>query len=523
MVLSPMSPAWWHAALAAALATATVQSVEAAPPCDLAIVGAGAGGAYAAWRAAASGRKVCVFERSMRPGGRIHSLRNQGPKQDLVVEAGGYRFAPKEVVQHFGNVTWRINTPLTAAIVRELKLPTKIYNPNPSQWDHGMRVIVDDHGEDAGYLTLVETMLHRAESSGAVVRFGAEVVGLGLLGAKPSEGMVVRIKNGEEFAASDVMLNLPQRPAIELLRRSGGAVSSVFPRPLYDPVSFPLFKFYVHYDDAWWVNDLGHVSGAFYNTAPAEKVPGHVPDLSIETPAPLQGQYHDGHVRCDLPGNRCRGFLQAYYGSDHTQDGDGINGALKFYTPFGDSISEDSATFIKPGASHHKELLEQVHAALLALHKPQLDAVNATARVAAMRPTEAVLSIWSDGVQGIHAGCHQPKLKPSGEAPVPGELAKAAMQPLPGWPIYVANEAYGPMGCFAEGSLAMSEAVLTRLGVPLPPSGWLQQELVEALLEPEASIGRPPTDPFLLPKLWREEGSRPAAYTATPRDVVNII
>jgi len=323
-----------------------------------------------------------------------------------------------------------------------------------------------------------------------------------------------------------VLLNLPQRPAIELLRRSGGAVGSVFPRPLYEPVSFPIFKFYVHYDDAWWVNDLSLTSGPFYNTGPAETVPSHVPDLPLESPAPLQGQYHDGHVRCDLPGpRRCRGFLQAYYGTDHSQatEVDGINGALMFYTPFGDSISEDSATFIKPDAPHHKELLEQVHAALLALHKTQLDVANATVRVAAMRPTEAVLSIWSDGVKGINAGCHQPKLQKSGEPAVPGALSKAAMQPIPDWPLYVANEAYGTMNCFAEGSLAMSEAVLNRLNVPLPPTGWLDQELAEGLLEPEASAGRPPTDPFLLgPRLWRAEASRPAAPSAR-QEVVSVV
>mmetsp|Transcript_77904 Transcript_77904/g.140575 ORF Transcript_77904/g.140575 Transcript_77904/m.140575 type:complete len:138 (-) Transcript_77904:1189-1602(-) len=48
--------------------------------CDLAVVGAGIGGAFAAWQAAEAGKKVCVFELSNRPGGRIHSLREQGPK-----------------------------------------------------------------------------------------------------------------------------------------------------------------------------------------------------------------------------------------------------------------------------------------------------------------------------------------------------------------------------------------------------------------------------------------------------------
>eukprot|EP00971_Amphidinium_carterae_P189009 3752249-Amphidinium_carterae.2 len=59
--------------------------------CDIAVVGAGVGGSYAAWRAADAGKSVCVFEMSDRPGGRIHSLRGMGPRKDLVVEAGAYR------------------------------------------------------------------------------------------------------------------------------------------------------------------------------------------------------------------------------------------------------------------------------------------------------------------------------------------------------------------------------------------------------------------------------------------------
>ena len=77
-----------------ALALALVGASAAAAndvSCDLAIVGAGPGGVYLAARAALDDPTepdVCVFERNSRVGGRIHSLRNQGPKSDLVVEAG---------------------------------------------------------------------------------------------------------------------------------------------------------------------------------------------------------------------------------------------------------------------------------------------------------------------------------------------------------------------------------------------------------------------------------------------------
>jgi len=119
-----------------------------------------------------------------------------------------------------------------------------------------------------------------------------------------------------------------------------------------------------------------------------------------------------------------------------------------------------------------------------------------------MKPTGAVLSIWGEGVAGMNAGCHTPKRGPSGEAPPPDELAKAALEPLPGLPIYVGNEAFGPMMCFAEGSLAMAEEALKRMNVSLPSSRWLNEELFASLFDPQAIANRPPTDPFLVPSSY---------------------
>jgi len=470
-----------------------------AASCDLGIVGAGAGGAYAAWRAAADGRSVCVFERSGRPGGRIHSLRGQGPKKDLVVEAGGYRFAPKPVTQRTGKIEWHIDTPLTAAIIKDLGIPSAIYNPNASQWDHGMHKIVDEHGQDAGYLTFIERMLDIAVSKGAKVRYNAAVVGLGAVAdGSGSKFVAVRLENGEEVVVKKVILNLPQRPALELLRRSNGSIASTFPEPLYNPISFPIMKFYVHYDDAWWRNYLGLTSGPFYNTEPPSKVHTHVSGVPTEGTVPLEGQYHDGNVRCDLHGRKCRGFLQTFYGGDTSSNPGGVDGAIKYFSPFVDSISEDAATHIGNSLPHHKELLERTHASLVDFHRAALDAANATAKVAAMRPTGAVLSMWTQGVAGIHAGCHTPKRLANGDQPPPGYISKAAMEPLPDWPIFVANEAFGPMNCFAEGSLAMAEMALKKMNVSVPESGWLTESLRAALLEPETSARRPPTDPFLM-------------------------
>ncbi len=106
-----------------------------ASSCDLAVVGAGPGGAYVAWRYATArpSESVCLYEQGARVGGRIHSMRGQGPKGDLVVEAGAYRFATNETCVRFNNFTWCIDTPLLKHLILDaLQLPTAAYDPQVS-------------------------------------------------------------------------------------------------------------------------------------------------------------------------------------------------------------------------------------------------------------------------------------------------------------------------------------------------------------------------------------------------------
>jgi len=472
--------------------------------CDLGIVGAGAGGAYAAWRAAVSGQSVCVFERSAYPGGRIHSLRKQGPDGDLVVEAGGYRFAPKTVYANIHNSTWKISTPLTAAIIKELGLSTVSYNPHPGDWDHDMHKIVDANGNDAGFKTFIETMLSIAERHGARIRYSTAV--MSLAGTSSHGPVGIRLSNGEVVTVKNVLLNLPQHPLIELLRRSDSAISSVFPRPLYNPIGEDIMKLYVYYDDAWWRNDLNLAHGPFFNT----EVP--IANVSFggkainQMPVPLQGQYHDGDVRCDRKDGRCRGYLQAYYGGNTAQQVGGIDNAIGYYSVYHDSRSEDSVEQLTPEKTHHRELLDDIHTSLVNLHKSALDAAQATSRVSKMRPRSAVLSIWSQGVAGFNAGCHFPK---PGNNPPAEDLPAAALQPLPEWPIFVANEAYGPMHCFAEASLYMATAFMKRLNISTPTPE------VESSMHPDAKLVQ--TDPFLLP----EGASLQRLPSSTEHDFLN--
>lgn len=463
--------------------------------CDLAIVGTGPGGAFAAWHAAEAGRHVCVFELGDRPGGRIHSLRGMGPRRDLVVEAGAYRFAPKEVCEPMGpNASWCIRTPITAASVKELGLSAGVYDPNPWNWDYKMRKLIDKHGHNVGYLTLVESMLERAAARGAELHFSTEVTGLA--GKGDSSSVELKLAEGGSVEASAVLLNIPQKPLLKLLRHSGPPFVDMYSAPLYDPVSFPIMKLYVHYEDAWWRNYLNLTSGPFFNENPSGSSSSviHMHAVPDQGPAPLMGQYHDGDVRCDGPGGRCRGFLQAFYSG-------GV--ALDFYKAY-HPLNGEAAVRLLPSSAEHRQLLASVHKALLELHRKALDAVNATALVAGMAPDSGLLSIWAEGVSGINGGCHVPK---SGSNPSPEGLPAAALRPFGKWPVFVANEAYGPVPCFAEGSLNMSSAALQALGVPRP--AWLDAEVGRQVTQ-RGHIPPPPTDPFLFMDRSRHASQRAA-------------
>ena len=209
---------------------------SAAPPCDLAVVGAGPGGAYVAWRYALArpSSTVCIFEQNTRVGGRVHSMRGQGPKSDLVVEAGAYRFATNETCISFHNMSLCIYTPILKHLILDaLKLPTKAYDPIVGAWDHVLHVITDGHGHDAGYKTFVEAMVQHSPPPNLHLRFAHELVNVSLpvddKGADANDAMELHFGNGATFGTSQLVLNIPQRPLLRLL---GGS-------PALAPMSMP--------------------------------------------------------------------------------------------------------------------------------------------------------------------------------------------------------------------------------------------------------------------------------------------
>ncbi|CAE8716582.1 unnamed protein product, partial [Polarella glacialis] len=141
--------------------------------CDHASVGAGPAGVYHAWRLATHAgtppnTTICLFERLNRVGGRVASLLQAGPKGDLVVEPGAYRFCPDKICGSIGGKKVCLWTPLVGALITDaLKLKSKRYNPNSTEFDHHLYKIVDEVGEDAGFAQYVWGMLQQLEAVAA--------------------------------------------------------------------------------------------------------------------------------------------------------------------------------------------------------------------------------------------------------------------------------------------------------------------------------------------------------------------
>lgn len=167
----------------------------------------------------------------------------------------------------------------------------------------------------------------------------------------------------------------------------------------------------------WW-RSVGLRTGNFQSPAPNT--------LSL----PLNGRYHDGHVRCREDGS-CYGFLLVVYSMSAT--------ACSFFEEY--QLNNDPPVTVFTSATAAGDwLLRHTHERLMSYHADRVTQVPAAIREAI--PTMGVLSRWSPAAEGYGAGWHSWRRGGAGDPPS-SSVPRLAHQPWPGTPFYVANEAFG--------------------------------------------------------------------------------
>ncbi|DBB01665.1 hypothetical protein WJX77_008557 [Trebouxia sp. C0004] len=434
--------------------------------CDVAVVGGGPGGVYSAYRLleANASSNVCLFETNNRVGGRVYSLRNLGPKKDLTLDMGAYRYMP-------------IAQPLiTDLIERLLELPNRLYQPGIADY----RVVLDSEGNNAGFATYVEKLFGMAEDMGLKASFSTHIDTVD----QHMGGFLLTTASNTSIRANKVVLNLATRPLHRLLQNSNLPGASRWNSQLEAPYINRATKLYLYYPQAWWIQQ-GLTNGSI------QYVDTEWPPVNV----PVIGRYHDAQAKCPLTtGNgyidyhyngtapvdtdSCYGYFQATYTSDAGMTNIShlpldylvdYAGNLDTTTPY--SVWDNSTV---KGA----KLLKDAHARLMAYHANA--SIELPPGTQDRLPTEAIVAFWDSAITWIGGGWSSMKdPEDSGLA----ESVDSAVKPYANLELYVANEAYSTQQGWSEGSLTMTENYLQRhfnVGIPkwMRPSTWPQINFV---------------------------------------------
>ena len=502
----------WPAATCSA-----AHNVEEAPfpkHCKLAVVGAGWGGAYTAWRLAVDtstidAKDVCVFEANGRVGGRIYSLHGLPHFADLAVDVGGYRFQQTQRLP--ADLVWSA-----------LKMATACYDWKCAANCEGTTcyVIKDAYGNNAGYATVIERMLNQLEAAGGPGRqvwFSAKLAKVGAAPNVSASASTLVFADGQTVTADKVVLNMPGN-AVEGLDPSPSRAThdAHFPQcalrarraPLITPPhraracrrsstifqarpvtakllgsvhTFPMNKVYAWYADAWWNTKLQLMEGYFDDKA----------DNASKLVAPLEGRYHDGPQRCvigkdtagrpvysgaKIQGGNCSGAIEVYYGRARPYYRAAMASPLQPLTVVtqADAAAERGGGGAGGAADGAKaRLLADVHHSLMVKHAAKLTAAGVDPTTVPP-PQTIVLSNW------IEDGQFTPGI--GSMLPATDAARKAVRKPLAQYELFVVNCDYGYQPGWAVGSLAMAEKVLqAEMGLPKPSwldATWYQTNVV---------------------------------------------
>ncbi|BDA43792.1 probable Achacin at N-terminal half [Coccomyxa sp. Obi] len=454
----------------------TIASPTQTPPstCDVAIVGGGPGGIYAAYRILEGASRngsliVCVLEATGRVGGRVYSVRKLGEKGDLTVDMGAYRYNQerhglvRDVVENL------------------LKLPIRPYQASKPN----LKIIVTNNGANAGFTTYVEGLLRLALDRGLNITFNARVVAIN----ETQQGFLLELANGHVVSARSVILNLPAVPLHRLLANSNLPDRTYNPQ-LFAPYATTGAKVYLYYPKAWWIAQ-GLTDGDFI-ASPVW------PPIKF----PFGGRFYDGQVKCSpkndsnaptldftaaqastLDLQSCYGFLQVFYEAEHTTGNFSVPYPQEFsFQPFAyfrdyaDARNPDTPYFVfnnaTPEGSH---FLHTAHTQLVGMLKSK--GTNLADNTVEDLPTQAVVALWDPSVSWAGGAWHY--YKDTNDSSVAN--VASSVQPFPKLRLYVASEAYSVYQHWCEGTLIMAENVVrTHFNATVP--AWMGQETAQRVL-----------------------------------------
>ena len=503
-------------AVAAATIGRAAADEAAALHCPVAVVGGGWGGAYFAYRmcvdsATVDCADVCVFEANARLGGRAYSTRIEDDPT-IKVDVGPYRLRSAGAPTSSGREEVALGVTEDA-----LGLATTGYT-TPD--DPSFRVVDDGLGNNAGFNVPIVAMLDAVAGAGGRVFTGQRAAGPFRSPGGSAHPLVIRFDTGDIDAVSAdlVFLNTPwaslnqMDPTSALFADSNQTARECVEMITGSSVSA---KYYVQYEDAWWVTKLGLTEGSF----------------SADGPPRLAGRYHDGPLRCvDRAARKpltrrevnhrvahgraadleCSGCLLATYvfsnagfWLDYQANISDAQTRVRWTPADGSKTSVgqwrrrglrgEGTVPPRVGRRDPAELLREYHAALLDFHADDLEAAGYSP-ADIDPPTWGYQGNWNsvpdlDAISATSPGSGSwPNPRPGGMTRP--EVLRYLMKPVADLPLFLGNVDSGAYGAWAEGSLITTERVLAfHLGVEKP--SWLSPEYYEeTVLTMDVSKGR---------------------------------
>jgi len=357
-------------------------------------------------------------------------------------------------------------------ITKTLNLSMDCYEPQtPCQKFN----IVDKKGNKDGFATMPEELMRRVMKHGARFFKNSELIGMNkTLATDPVT--VLFFKSGIVSKAKHVILGVPQRPLLQIIRESNlpaGVVDDEMYKAMHSVQTEIVTKLYIYYKDAWWLK-LNLTVGDIRQDGDTQNML-------------LAGRYHDGHVNCDNTTKECHGFLMTVYANDYAGD------KAQYFRRFQSDRGEPVTIISGLKSIEHKSFLQHAHQQLITWHKSGMPYAMKQEKMShlgtyqieqilnnAPAPDFAVLATWNTATYGAGGGWH-------GWTNLAHQTR--AKQPLNVAGIHLINEAFSNVQGWAEGSLQLADTVLKQHFNIDPPWPFVVPDVTQRVAQTSALAG----------------------------------